>query len=160
MGETGGLRGAETGRTGSRPAGDRCRARALNEALAKAGSSPAEGVGGGREHKEVWAGDYTHGVSEIEAVQEVSAVPVLAPEPIARGGLIRSVAPAKQAIVAAGGFVAGAAIVGLMGHRRARAARPLAGRGARRRDRAGELVRIVGTRSLLVDIHLLGGPDR
>jgi hypothetical protein len=70
------------------------------------------------------------------------------------------------AAAAAGGFVAGAAIVGLIGrrHRRARAL------GAPRRSRAlgrkasvrsaGPLDRlqIVGSRSLLVDVHLLGGP--
>jgi hypothetical protein len=99
-----------------------------------------------------------------------------------------SVLPAVQAAaVAAGGFVAGAAVVGLV-HRRQRRASALAkarpssgiakgrrasglakGRGARRigaasRSRAGrrssapEPLQIVGTRTLLVDVHLLGGP--
>jgi hypothetical protein len=79
--------------------------------------------------------------------------------------------PAVQAAaVAAGGFVAGAAFVGLV-HRRqraralakgGRAARELS-RGSRRRARSAgrtaELVQIVGSRSLLVDVHLLGGSD-
>jgi hypothetical protein len=74
----------------------------------------------------------------------------------------------QAAAVAAGGFVAGAAVVGLA-HRRTRRSAALAkGRGAGRRlgrrgrtDRsapaAGELIQIVGSRSLLVDVHLLGG---
>jgi hypothetical protein len=74
--------------------------------------------------------------------------------------------PAVQAAaVAAGGFVAGAAVVGLV-HRRQRRASALAkgrgvarelGRRGRRGTRAAELVQIVGSRSLLVDVHLLGG---
>jgi hypothetical protein len=96
--------------------------------------------------------------SELEIVHEVQAVPVLAAEDRGRG-LIGLSAPARQAMVlAAGGFLAGATIVGLAGRRRARGARaPFSRRTARRGDRAGELVRIVGTRSLLVDVHLLGG---
>jgi hypothetical protein len=102
---------------------------------------------------------------EIELVQKVDAVPVLAPEP--ERALIRSLAPATQAVVvAAGGFVAGAAVVGLASRRRGRGSKALArarkggrgvGRGSRKGGRAGELVQIVGTRSLLVDVHLLDG---
>jgi hypothetical protein len=101
------------------------------------------------------------GDGEIEVVPEVvDAVPVLAGEP-RRLGLIRSVAPATQAVaVAAGGFIAGAAVVGLAARRHGKASRALTKsrngrRGARRKSGAGELVRIVGTRSLLVDVHLL-----
>jgi len=69
------------------------------------------------------------------------------------------------AAVAAGGFVAGAAVVSLV-HRRRRTAlakggraRRLSrgGRDGRSANRAGELLQIVGSRSLLVDVHLLGG---
>ena len=77
--------------------------------------------------------------------------------------------PAVQAAaVAAGSFVAGAAVVGLVHrrHRRAvmlgkggRGGRPARRSGSRRGSRAGELVQIVGSRSLLVDVHLLGGSD-
>ncbi|HEX3911767.1 MAG TPA: hypothetical protein VHW67_13810 [Solirubrobacteraceae bacterium] len=77
--------------------------------------------------------------------------------------------PAVQAAaVAAGGFVAGAAVVGLVARRRrrspalakGRAGRRLArGRGRRGSSGAGELVQIVGSRSLLLDVHLLGGRD-
>jgi len=76
------------------------------------------------------------------------------------------VIPAVQAAaVAAGGFVAGAAVVGLV-HRRQQRSRALAGRrrmarANRRRSRgagrASDLVQIVGSRSFLVDVHLLGG---
>lgn len=102
-------------------------------------------------------------IGAIEVVHEVDAVPVLALEPVRRGGLIRSVAPATQAMmVAASGFVAGATVVGLVARRRGHAARGPAGRrGARRGGkRDGETMKIVGTRSLLVDLHLLGGAER
>ncbi len=100
----------------------------------------------------------------IEVVQEVDAVPVLVPEPVRRGGLIRAVAPATQAmVVAASGFVAGAAVVGLAVRRRGGAARGSAKRRGGVRKRGGgrdQTVKIVGTRSLLVDVHLLGGAER
>lgn len=106
-------------------------------------------------------------VGTIEVVRKLDAVPVLAPTPARRGGLIRSVTPASQAVVvAAGGFVAGAAVVGLAVRRRAgipRASAKRRGARAARRSRGakrGELVKIVGTRSLLVDVHLLGGTER
>src|SRR5207237_2408280 len=126
----------------------------------------------------VWNDLYTGGMSEP---QEIDALPVLAEEarvlqPRNNGDQLadarRSAAtiPAVQAAaVAAGGFVAGAAVVGLV-HRRQRqsaavvrgrqAGRRLA-RGGRRRNgsAAGELVQIVGSRSLLLDVHLLGGRD-
>jgi hypothetical protein len=74
--------------------------------------------------------------------------------------------PAVQAAAAAaGGFVAGAAVVGLVGRRRRRAGlleagrrgRTLAGRGSARNGGAAERLQIVGSRSLLLDVHLLGG---
>ncbi len=125
---------------------------------------------------------------DADAAEEVfDALPVLAGEPLElqlrstaealpdarRSGIVL---PAVQAAaVAAGGFVAGAAVVGLV-HRHQRRAGVLgkprgAGQGLARKGRragvrdarrrgvkAGELVQIVGTRSLLVDVHLLGGP--
>jgi hypothetical protein len=108
---------------------------------------------------------------------EPSTLPVLArPAPVLEvrdlpAGLQRSsrsvVVPAVQAAAAAaGGFLAGAALVGLMQLRRRRgAAAPRPRRVHRRGARAGrggrparveELVQIVGSRSLLVDVHLLG----
>jgi hypothetical protein len=124
------------------------------------------------------------GASPAEAGAEeeiLDAVPVLADEPGAVPAAARAgsselerrpagvVLPAVQAAaVAAGGFVAGAAVVGLVHRRQRRALLPAkaargAGRlgrgGARRSSRAGELIQIVGSRSLLVDVHLLGGAD-
>ncbi len=116
-------------------------------------------------------------VSEEEEVFD--AVPVLAGPPrivAAQSSADRlpgerrtvTVIPAVQAAaVAAGGFVAGAAVVGLVHRRRRRAATLLKGgrarrslssaAGSRKDGRAGELLQIVGSRSLLVDVHLLGG---
>ncbi len=110
--------------------------------------------------------------------EEIDALPVLADEPrVLPAGTLHgapatywrsaSVAiPAVQAAAAAaGGFVAGAAIVRLASRRHRRLS-PLSvpRRGVRRSARrprgaskAGELVQIVGSRSLLVDVHLLGG---
>ena len=102
--------------------------------------------------------------------EEVDAVVVTpAPRAIAARRTADSVVPAVQAAaVAATGFVAGAALVGLA-HRRAHrrelvrvgSARRLGRRTGRDRGRSskggGELVKIVGSRSLLVDVHLLGG---
>jgi hypothetical protein len=79
----------------------------------------------------------------------------------------RATLPVVQAAAAAaGGFVAGAAVVGLVNRRHARAlARGRGGRGLRRRRRAAardggaaDRLQIVGSRSLLLDVHLLGGP--
>ena len=94
-------------------------------------------------------------LSEIELVQEVDAVPVL--DSGSGRALVKSVAPARQAMVAASGFVVGAAIVGLASRRRTKRAFAPSRRARRPRKAggAGELVRIVGTRSLLVDVHLL-----
>jgi len=79
---------------------------------------------------------------------------------------VASLPAVQAAAAAAGGFVAGAAVVGLVG-RRQRRAKALA-KGAKR-ARLGrrvpaptELLQIVGSRSLLLDVHLLGpsGADR
>lgn len=114
--------------------------------------------------------------------EEIDALPVLAdgptvvhayPLPGALAADRRSsiaVIPAVQvAAVAAGGFVAGAAVVGLVQRRHRSAALSKGrrsgrdvgrgGRGRRMAGRADELVQIVGSRSFLVDVHLLGGRD-
>jgi hypothetical protein len=110
--------------------------------------------------------------------EEVDALPVLAPVPrvlgayrvsshLSRGWTPTAIPAVQAAAVAAGGFVAGAAVVGLVHRRRAgavskgrRAGRAMSrtGRGGPA-ERVGELVQIVGSRSLLVDVHLLGGRD-
>ncbi len=75
--------------------------------------------------------------------------------------------PVQTAAAAAGGFVAGAALLGLV-HRRhskraalagVRAPRRIGRRGDKRSKSAAEIA-IVGSRSLLVDVHLLGAPLR
>jgi hypothetical protein len=65
--------------------------------------------------------------------------------------------PLQTVAVAAGGFVAGMAAVSLVHRRRRRRAARRVRRGAS--GPVGELVQIVGSRSLLVDVHLLGGRD-
>ena len=111
-----------------------------------------------------------------QIVEEVDAVPVLAEAapPAARGardiararGLAGASLPAVQAAaVAAGSFVAGAAVAGLV-HRRQRSLAPSQGgrvgralaRGSRKGARGQERLQIVGSRTLLVDVHLLGTP--
>jgi len=110
---------------------------------------------------------------------DAGALPVLAEEArvvhaeVAAGEVLSTreltTLPAVQAAaVAAGGFVAGAAVVGLVARRQRRSQALARGRqGGRRLARgrrrsgsaAGELVQIVGSRSLLLDVHLLGGRD-
>ena len=99
---------------------------------------------------------------ERSDTEEVDALPVLASEPKPLALAPRSVVPAVQtAAVAAGGFVAGAVIVGVLGRRHQRALATRTPRGLTRRKRtAGELVEIVSSRSLLVDVHLLGSPAK
>jgi hypothetical protein len=98
--------------------------------------------------------------------EEVDAVVVLSTEAaLPAAPPVRAVVPAMQAAaVAATGFVAGAAAAGLVRRRRQRreligsSRRRIGARGQRSGSRAvGELVQIVGSRSLLVDVHLLGG---
>ncbi|HTB70799.1 MAG TPA: hypothetical protein VK707_07460 [Solirubrobacteraceae bacterium] len=107
-----------------------------------------------------------------EPDEVIDALPVLAQEAsvvrerafageVARTGAIPAV---QAAAVAAGGFVAGAAVVGLVTRRQRHSAALAKGRRGSSRLRrsrsdssaAGELVQIVGSRSLLVDVHLLG----
>jgi len=108
---------------------------------------------------------------------EADSLPVLAEEArVVRAETVSgALLPARQsaaipavqaAAAAAGGFVAGAAVVGLVTRRRHRSAALSRGRRAgrglargARRGGAGELVQIVGSRSLLLDVHLLGGRD-
>jgi hypothetical protein len=122
----------------------------------------------------------------VDDAEEIHAIPVPAGEaqivraqPIAGALAVGwrspgAVIPAVQAAaVAAGGFVAGAAVAGLVHRSRRRSSTigkgPLTRRATRavnrsrapgagrKAGRAVELVQIVGSRSLLVDVHLLGG---
>jgi hypothetical protein len=124
--------------------------------------------------------DPAEGKDAIDDGEVLDALPVLvggrtlvSPRPLP-GTIARSsgaVIPVVQAAaVAAGGFVAGAAVVGLVQRRQRRSAPTVrAGRRARGVGRSGrtaavggELVQIVSSRSLLVDVHLLApdGRDR
>jgi hypothetical protein len=112
-------------------------------------------------------------VIDTSSTEVVDAHPVLAPEPIFKELAARpspAAHPATTAAAAAGGFVAGAAMLGLV-HRRhskrlalasARPARRLGRAGKKRSKSVGELMEVVATRTLLVDVHLLGpvGRDR
>jgi uncharacterized membrane protein len=102
-------------------------------------------------------------IEEVDAFPVQVQVPVPAPESGSPMLVPRSsVVPVVQtAAVAAGGFVAGAVVVGVLGrrHQRAIATRPRRRLGRSKRV-ASELVEIVGSRSLLVDVHLLGSPAR
>jgi hypothetical protein len=89
--------------------------------------------------------------------------PAAAPAAQGSGGVVVPIVQAAAA--AAGGFVAGAALAGLVRRhqRRVAATRPRRATRAPRRSSGGrsagrsvELVPIVGSRSLLVDVHLLG----
>jgi hypothetical protein len=107
-------------------------------------------------------------VIERSDTEEVDAFPVLAPEPGWQLPAPRSVAPVVQtAAVAAGGFVAGAAVLGLVHRRHSKraalaSARPprRIGRAARRSKSVGEAVDVIATRSLLLDVHVLRAPFR
>jgi hypothetical protein len=105
---------------------------------------------------------------DTEEIDAIVVVPVASAPAVPVRRQAGAVVPAVQAAaVAAGGFVAGAAVVGLFNRGRSRRDLVRAGsrRGVGRRGRggrsrkAGELVQIVGSRSLLVDVHLLGGRD-
>lgn len=96
-------------------------------------------------------------------------MPVLAPDRGFSGQIAPRALPAavQTVAVAAGGFVAGAAVLGLV-HRRhnrravlgsARPQRRLV-RAGRHPKAAGEIVEVVATRSMLVDVHFLGAPAR
>lgn len=100
-----------------------------------------------------------------DAATVVHAFPGPAPSPTRRSAAIVAIPAVQAAAMAAGGFVAGAAVAGLAHrrgrggtHPRARRRRSGAGRRGSRNGKVGEMVQIVGTRSLLLDVHLLGGP--
>lgn len=104
--------------------------------------------------------------------EEVDALPVpddggRARVPVLAAALSKPLAelraPAIQAAaIAAGGFVAGAAVVGLARRRSgaSQSARRVLRCGSRRSRRQGERLEIVASKSLLVDLHLLGPEGR
>ena len=114
-------------------------------------------------------------IADAEVVDEVEVVPVLSSERApairrARRALARDLEgtaiPAVQAAaVAAGSFVAGAAVAGLVArHTRGRSALAQGSRAGRSLQRAGRkssgppALEVVGRRTMLVDVHVLGTP--
>jgi hypothetical protein len=89
------------------------------------------------------------------------------PAPTRRALVGPLVSPVQTVVVAAGGFVAGAAVFGLAHRRRGKRtalARPGSPRRLRRSTKreqksVAEIVEIVASRTLLVDVHLLGSPS-
>jgi hypothetical protein len=124
-----------------------------------AAAAKAPGQGGERD------GDALPVLAETATV--IHAFPPRADVARRRGSAIVALPAVQAAAMAAGGFVAGAAMAGLA-HRRSRAGaavragrsrRGRAGRRGRRRAGRGlDIIEIVGSRSLLLDVHLLGAP--
>jgi len=110
--------------------------------------------------------DSSQQTAEFDALPVLARGQVLSPTYYRAGGAptrpAEGLLPAMHAAAAAaGGFVAGAAMISFVQRRHRRAlARRAAQRGAvrarRSPPRAGELLQVVASRSLLVDVHLLG----
>ena len=83
-------------------------------------------------------------------------LPVLASEarPVERGRMADAALPAP-AMAATGGFLAGIATLVLVRVLRRSAARPRRGIGIRRSKRGDRALEIAGSRSFLVDVHIL-----
>ena len=97
-----------------------------------------------------------HAVADGGREEVVDGLPVLAEVRAIEPAPPSSVLPAVQAAaMAATGFVAGAATLAVMNRRRTRKA-------ARRQRglarRASEVLPVIGSRTFLVDVHLLGKP--
>lgn len=105
---------------------------------------------------------------DTSGIEVVEAHPVLASEPVFKGLAVRSSPAGVQAVVAAaGGFVAGATMLGLVHRRRSKRAALVSARSSRRLSRlgkrsqsVGDAFEVVASRSLLVDVHLLGVSGR
>lgn len=88
----------------------------------------------------------------VEPEETVDGVPVLAAEVRALEPVRRPLPAVQAAAVAATAFAAGAAtVVALHRHATRKPATP-----RRRKRGAGETLSVVGTRSFLLDVHLLG----
>ena len=92
----------------------------------------------------------------VEPEETVDGVPVLAAEvrALERAVPRRNLPAVQAAAVAATGFAVGAATVVAI-HRKASARRPTRLR-QRKRDSGPEVMSVLGTRSFLLDVHLLG----
>jgi hypothetical protein len=101
----------------------------------------------------------------VLAAQPVPAPRAAAPPLFPARARSTGVPVAQAAVVAAGSFVAGAAVAGLVRRRRSapalagrRAARSLTRRRSARSPKGPEVLEVVASRKLLVDVHLLGLP--
>jgi hypothetical protein len=92
----------------------------------------------------------------VEPEEVVDGVPVLAGEVRALEPVRRQLPAVQAAAVAATGFVAGAAAVVAIQHRRAARKPARRRRGANGNGAVAETLSVVGTRSFLLDVHLLG----
>jgi hypothetical protein len=90
----------------------------------------------------------------VEAEETVDAVPVLVAEVRALDRVRRSPPAVQAAAVAATGFVAGAATIVAIRRRTARKAPSRVS--SRKRRETAETLSVLGTRSFLLDVHLLG----
>jgi hypothetical protein len=96
--------------------------------------------------------------AEIEEDEEtVEGLPVLAEVRAIERPSPASLPAVQAAAVAATGFVAGAATVALV---RRHSARKLARARASAPRRAVDMLPIVGSRTFLIDVHLVGRPDQ
>jgi hypothetical protein len=93
----------------------------------------------------------------VESEETVDGVPVLAAEvrALERAVPRRNLPAVQAAAVAATGFAVGAATVVAISRRASNRSRPPAKR-RRKRDAGPEVMSVLGTRSFLVDVHLLG----
>jgi uncharacterized protein with ACT and thioredoxin-like domain len=99
-------------------------------------------------------GEVLHGDADADAdVEVVDGYPVLAQVRTIERASPASLPAVQAAAVAATGFVAGAATVALV---RRRAARKTARNGKGGSRRAVDMLPIVGSRSFLVDVHVIG----
>jgi hypothetical protein len=96
----------------------------------------------------------------VEPEETVDGVPVLAAEvrALERAVPRRNLPAVQAAAVAATGFAVGAATVVAIS-RRSAARKPAAARRRRHRDPGPEVMSVLGTRSFLLDVHLLGRPE-
>ncbi len=94
----------------------------------------------------------------VEPEETVDGVPVLAAEvrALERAVPRRQLPAVQAAAVAATGFVAGAATVVAISRHVARAGGTRSPRRRRRRGAGAETLTVLGTRSFLLDVHLLG----
>lgn len=93
----------------------------------------------------------------VEPEETVDGVPVLAAEvrALERAVPRRNLPAVQAAAVAATGFAVGAATVVAISRRGSSRSRPPAKR-RRKRDAGPEVMSVLGTRSFLLDVHLLG----